>query len=104
MMIRITQHPALLVFLFTLVSIRGAVFQESEASPPSQAEAEVEDTDSSGEVQESPTSTTTSGPRSSTRPRALIEDVSVSDVKRFLDPTQLISRIEYAFLATGAGC
>ncbi len=43
MMLRITQHPVLLVFLFTLVSIQGAVFQESEASPSSREEAEVED-------------------------------------------------------------
>jgi len=99
MMIRIAQHPALLVFLFTLVSMQGAVFQESEASPPSQAEAEVEDTDSSGEAQQSPASTTSSGTQSATRPRGLIEDVSVSDVKKFLDPTKLISRIEYSFLA-----
>ena len=99
MMIWITQHPALLVFLFTLVSIRGAVFQESEASPPYQEEAEVQDTDSTGEVQQSPTSTTNSGPQSGTRRGGLIEDVSVSDVKKFLDPTQLISKIEYAFLA-----
>jgi len=99
MMFRIAQHPLLLVFLFVWVSVRGGVFQESGASPASQPEAGVEDTDSSGEVQESPTSTTTSGPRSSTRPRALIEDVSVSDVKRFLDPTRLISRIEYDFQA-----
>ncbi len=98
MMIRIAQHPALLVFLLACVSIQGAVFQESEASPP-QAEAEVEDTDSSGEVQQSPTSTTNSGPRSGTGQRRLIEDVSVSDVKRFLDPTQLISRVEYDFQA-----
>jgi len=98
-MIRIAQHPALLVFLFTLVSTRGAVFQESEASPPSQDEAEVEGTDSTGEAQQSPASTTSSGPRSGTGQRRLIEDVSVSDVKRFLDPTQLISRIEYDFQA-----
>ena len=98
-MIRIAQHPALLVFLFTLASIQGAVFQESGASPPSQAETEVEDTDSSGEVQQSPTSTTNSGPPSGTRRRGLIEDVSVPEVKRFLDPTKLISRIEYDFQA-----
>ena len=99
MMLRIAQHPILLVFLFTLVSMQGAVFQEGEASRPSQEEAEVEDADSSGEVQNSPASTTNSGTQSSTRPRALIEDVSPSDVKRFLDPTQLISRVEYDFQA-----
>ncbi len=99
MMIRIAQHPALLVFLFTLVSIQGAVFQESEAYPPSQAEAEVEDTDSSGEVQQSSSSTANSGPRPGTRQRGLIEDVSVPEVKRFLDPTRMIHRLEYAFQA-----
>ncbi len=107
MMIRIAQHHVLLVFLFTLASIQGAVFQESGASPPSQAGAEepskteepVQGKDGNGGVQESPTSTTKSGPQSGTRRGGLIEDVSVSDVKRFLDPTQLISRIEYAFLA-----
>jgi len=99
MMIRIAQHPALLVFLFTLAPMQGAVFQESGTPTQSQAETEVEDTDSSGEVQESPTSTTSSGPRSGAGQRGLIEDVSASDVKRFLDPTQLISRIEYAFQA-----
>ena len=106
-MFRIAQHPALLVFLFVFVSIRGAVFQESETSPPSQAETqepsktegEAQGRDTTGEVQQSPTSTTNSGPRSGTGQRGLIEDVSVSDVKRFLDPTQLISRIEYAFQA-----
>ena len=99
MMIRIVQHPVLLVFLFVCVSTQGAVFQESGASPSSQAEVKVEDTDSSGEVQNSPASTTNSGTQSSTRPRALIEAVSPSDVKRFLDPTQLISRVEYDFQA-----
>ncbi len=99
MMVPIAQHPALLVFLFTLVSIQGAVFQESGASPPPQAEAEVENTDSSGEVQESPTSTTISGPQSGTRQRGLIEDVSVSEVKTFLDPTRMINRLEYDFQA-----
>ncbi|MCH6570078.1 MAG: hypothetical protein IH794_08215 [Acidobacteria bacterium] len=99
MMIRIAQHPALLVFLFTLVSIRGAVFQESEAAPPSQAEAEVEDTDSTGGTQQSPTSTTNSGTQAGARQRGLIEDVSVSDVKTFLDPTRMINRLEYAFQA-----
>ena len=98
-MVPIAQHPALLVFLFTLVSIQGAVFQESGASPPPQAEAEVENTDSSGEVQESPTSTTISGPQSGTRQRGLIEDVSVSEVKTFLDPTRMINRLEYDFQA-----
>jgi len=98
-MIRIAQHPALLVFLFTLVSIRGAVFQESETPQSSQAEAAVEDTDSSGEVQESPTSTTNSGPQSGAGQRGLIEDVSVSDVKTFLDPTRMINRLEYDFQA-----
>jgi len=107
MMIRIVQHPVLLVFLFVCVSTQGAVFQERGASPSSQAEAEepskteepVQGKDGSGEVQESPTSTTNSGPQSGTRRGGLIEDVSVSDVKRFLDPTQLISRIEYDFQA-----
>ncbi len=98
-MVPIAQHPALLVFLFTVVSIQGAVFQESGASPPPQAEAEVENTDSSGEVQESPTSTTISGPQSGTRQRGLIEDVSVSEVKTFLDPTRMINRLEYDFQA-----
>jgi len=107
MMIRIAQHPALLVFLFTLVSIRGAVFQESGASPPSQAEAEepsverveeeVEDTDSANGAQQSPNSTADSGRRSGTRLGGLIEDVSVPEVKRFLDPTQMINRLD-AFL------
>jgi len=103
MMLRITQHPVLLVFLFTLVSIQGAVFQESEASPPSQAETqepsktegEAQGTDSSGEVQQSPTSTANSGPRPGTIQRGLIEDVSVPEVKRFLDPTRMINRLEY---------
>jgi len=98
-MIRIAQHPALLVFLFTLVSIRGAVFQESETPQSSQAEAAVEDTDSSGEVQQSPTSTANSGPRPGAGQKGLIEDVSVSDVKKFLDPTRMINRLEYTFQA-----
>ncbi len=98
MMIRIAQHPALLVFLLTLVSMQGAVFQEGGTSP-SQAEAEVEDTDSSGEVQQSSSSTANSGPRPGTRQRGLIKDVSVPEVKRFLDPTRMINRLEYAFQA-----
>ena len=98
MMLRIAQHPILLVFLFVFVSTQGAVFQEDEASPPSQLETE-ESSETEGEVQQSPPSTPNSGTQAATRPRGLIEDVSVSDVKRFLDPTQLISRIEYAFLA-----
>ncbi len=94
-MVPIAQHPALLVFLFTLVSIQGAVFQETGASPPPQAEAEVENTDSSGEVQQSPNSTANSSRQAGTRSRGLIEDVSVSEVKRFLDPTRMINRLEY---------
>ena len=96
-MFRIAQHPILLVFLFTLVSIQGAVFQEGETSPPSQAEAQ--EPSKTGEVQQSPNSTADSGRQSGAGQRGLIEDVSVSDVKRFLDPTQLISRIEYDFQA-----
>ncbi|MCH8320534.1 MAG: hypothetical protein IH790_06235, partial [Acidobacteria bacterium] len=99
MMIRIVQHPVFLVFLFVCVSTQGAVFQERGASPPSQAEAEVEDTDSTGGTQQSPTSTTNSGTQAGARQRGLIEDVSVSDVKTFLDPTKLISRLEYTFQA-----
>ncbi len=98
MMLRIAQHPILLVFLFVFVSTPGAVFQEDEASPPSQPEAE-EPSKTEEEVQQSPTSTANSGPGSGTGQRGLIEDVSVSDVKRFLDPTQLISRVEYDFQA-----
>ena len=98
-MFRIAQHPILLVFLFVLVSVRGVVSQESGASPPSQAEAEVEDTDSTGEIQRSPNSTAHAGPRSGTRQRGLIEAVSVPEVKRFLDPTRMINRLEYTFQA-----
>ncbi len=99
MMIRIAQHPALLVFLFVFVSTQGAVFQESGAAPSSQVEAEVEDKDSTGGTQQSPTSTTNSGTQSGTRRRRLVQDVSVTEVKRFLDPTKTISRLEYEFRA-----
>ncbi len=98
MMIRIAQHPVLLVFLFTLVSIRGGVFQESEASPPSQAETQ-EPSKTEGEVQGSSNSTANSGRQSGAGQRGLIEDVSVSDVKKFLDPTRMINRLEYTFQA-----
>ncbi len=108
MMIRIAQHPVLLVFLFVFVSTQGAVFQESEAPPSSQGEAEepskterqVQGEDSTGEVQQSQNSTADSGPQSGTRRRRLIQDVSVTEVKRFLDPTQMISRLEYDFRAS----
>ena len=98
MMFRIAQHPALLVFFFVLVSVRGGVFQESGASPPSQPEIQ-EPSKTEGEVQGSSNSTANSGRQSGAGQRGLIEDVSVSDVKKFLDPTQLISRVEYAFQA-----
>ncbi len=107
MMIRIAQHPVLLVFFFVFVSTQGAVFQESGAAPSSQAEAEepsktegqVQGEDTTGEVQQSQNSTADSGPQSGTGRRRLIQDVSVTEVKRFLDPTKLISRLEYEFEA-----
>ncbi len=98
MMIRIAQHPALLVFFFVLVSVRGGVFQESGASPPSQADTQ-EHSKTEGEVQGSSNSTANSGRQSGAGQRGLIEDVSVSDVKTFLDPTRMINRLEYTFQA-----
>ena len=94
------------VLLFALGFGPAALAQDRQAtatSDSSQAEQtapEQEEKDSQGDAGTGPAgSTEDSGPPAGSRSRTLVQEVTVDEVKRFLDPTLMINRLEYWFQA-----